>query len=455
MFKFFFNYRIVLLPLIAYQVIFLSGISRLFNTTSNLYAYGETASQNLNGIIIIDFGGKVPEESIRKSIVVSVRNSFSSFSKIKPVPEDIIIDYLQERLSKDKSEAKRKIKKAHKLLRYGKKAYQRLKFQEALERFDRAKKGFIANLNELTSNKALLESYLYLGMTYSALGQTEDAYSEFRKALYLDPKKHLSLKDYPPSIVKTFEKAKQDISSLPGGTLLIDTVPSGCEVYVNGKKIGPTPINATYPVGEYFFKIAKEGYKSWYELVSVEDKINSLDVELDPFIADEELIMSLKPVEDISLMNQDSKSLLKDISRKLSGPIILLGWIERDARDILFAQLYDTRTETLTPILRGGLGKNFSGIDKGASKLVSDLDSFIDSRGFVFVSGDTVPKKIPLFEKPKPPTKEEIRKAKKANWWRKWWVWALIGGAVAGSSYGLYKGLQPKGGISVDNSGNF
>lgn len=445
--------RAFFFSIIMYQVIFLAGPFHLRLTVPS--AQAQIPQGGTPRVAVVDFGGKLPDESIRKNIVVSVRNAFESVG-VQAINESSITSYIEQRHTGIKRGGE-KLKKAYKLLRDGKRAYNKLKFNEATERLSLAKKELINNLNELKNNNALLQSYLYLGMTYAALGKEEDAYSEFKKVLYLDPKKHLTSKKYSPSVFKIFESAKRDMKQLPRGTVLLDSVPSKCKVYVNAKDVGITPLNLLYPVGEYFIKVEKEGYLDWYQLISVEDKVNSVEVELIPLYADEDLIMSLRPVMGSNTLDPISDQNLKDMARKIRADIVVLGWIERDARDILFAQLWDARTGKLSNLMKGNLGKNFSRVDNGVKSLVSDLSSEIDSRGYVAGQVQTQQVNTSLSPPPKPPTPAQIAKKKKRDWKRKWWVWAIIGAFAGGATYGIVRGIQAKsgGGISVDNSGNF
>ncbi len=447
---------------VAYQIFFFLGFYYFNPGVSFAYTAQILKDSDSGGntpiIAIIDFGGKAPDENVRMNIVDTVRNTFINMSNVKPVSEKAIMTYIVSRQQGDRQERIIKLRKAYKLLKDGKRAYMKLDFKEAIERIQLAKKELINNMNELKNNKALLASYLYLGMAYAASGNHDDAYAEFKKVLYLDPKKHLTTKKYSPAIVKAFERAKQDMSKVPKGTVLIDTVPTGCNVFINAKDYGQSPINAVLPVGEYFVKVQKEGYLDWYQLISVEDKVNSLDIEIYQIMADEELVMALRPVLDSNrIRDPESKETLRDAAKKLSADIILLGWIERDARDILLAQMYDTRTEKLSYVIKGNLGKSFSNVDNGVRRLVADLNSYLDEKGLVVAGEEVKDDKIPLVPQPTPLTPAQIKKKKSKEWYNKWWVWALIGGFVAGAGYGIYRGVSAGGStsISVDNRGNF
>ena len=457
--NFFLRHKFFLSLVVVYQIVFFlfSGNYRFSGIAAALAKEKQIETASSTRIAIIDFGGRVSEESVRKNIIVTFRNTMGNIPRIKTVPESAINSFMAEEQTTDRQKRLEDIKKALKLLRDGKSAYEGMRLDEAAERLSLAKKEFVSNLNELSTNDSLLDAYLYLGMTYFAQEKLDEAYTEFRKVIYLDNKKHLSPTDYSPDVVKTFEKARQDVDSLPRGTLMLDSTPSNCASFINGKSYGLTPINVTLPVGEYFVKVEKDGYVPWYQLISVEDKVNTVEVELPPVAADEELIMALRPVTDPRNMEPGAVDLLLTIGKKLTADIVVLGWIDRDVRDILSAQLFDLRTKKLSYVVQSNLGKNFSNIDNGIQKLVNDLESFIDPKSYVIAMDEVKDDKIPLVAPPQKPSKEFLAAQKKKEWSNKWWVWVLIGGVAAGAAVGIAAGLSSSGGgkITVDNHGNF
>jgi tetratricopeptide (TPR) repeat protein len=446
--------------IIAYQIFFLTGLQNLH---SPLFGEADAATVTQGShtpkIAVIDIGGKVPEESVRKNIVTALRNAFAAGARVKPVSENAINGFIVTRQGGDKQSKQDAIKKAFKLLRDGKEAYAGMRINEAIERLSLAKKELVANLNELKSNDALLDSYLYLGMCYSALGKPDEAFGEFKKVLYLDSKKNLSSRDFPPETIKNFEKARQEIDSLPRGTVIIDTTPSNCSIFINAKEIGLTPINMTLPVGEYYVKAEKEGHLDWYQLISVEDKVNNIDIELAPISGDSDLVIALKPCAGQDALDQPSRQILAEVGTRLSADIVFLGWIERDIRDKIVGQLFDTRTGKLSYAVQASMGKNFSNVDNGVQKLVNDLSDMIDSRGQVIAMEEvrTTPN-IPLGQQAPPiiPAAPPIQK--QSSFKKNWWIWLLVGGIAAGATIGIVAGMSSGGGgvnIKVDNSGNF
>lgn len=451
------KYKVVVIGVCLFQVISLSDLTNFSLTFFNsLYATEAMTAKKLR-IAIIDIGGKTSDENIRKNILKTVRTGFQNQTDIKPLSDTKIMNYVMKRQNIDRGSGRENLRKAFKLLRDGKKAYNKMNMPEAIERLSKAKKEFVTALNELKSNEKLLEAYLYLGMAYAAIGKRKRAYSEFKKALYLDGKIHLSPKEYSPAVIKVFERAKRDMADLPKGTLLVDSVPSDSTVYVNAKDIGVTPLNTLYHVGQYFMKIEKEGYLEWYQLISVEDKINTVEVELAPIAADDELVVSLKPVSEPSYVDQYTAALLIDIKKKLGVDLIFLGWIERSVRDMIAGQFYDTRTGKFSAVVQSSMGKNFSNIDYGVRRMINELNTSIDKSGYVIAMQEVKDEPLPLVPPTKPPTPQEIRAQKSKLWYNKWWVWALIGGFAAGAGVGIYYGVQggSSNGITVINEGNF
>ena len=67
------------------------------------------------------------------------------------------------------------------------------------------------------------------------------------------------------------------------GTLSVDAVPGGGEVFINRKSVGKTPVRVTgLRAGSHLVWIEREGYRLWTRVVSVPaDNVTRVSVALE------------------------------------------------------------------------------------------------------------------------------------------------------------------------------
>lgn len=116
--------------------------------------------------------------------------------------------------------------------------------QDCLDMFSKLIENLNEELNHLNGIEAreildmLLDSHMYMGITYFNLGQSVNANREFLKIVKINP-------DYKPddnlisrTIINAFNKVRDDNS----GLISIKSSPKGANVYIDGIRIGATPI---------------------------------------------------------------------------------------------------------------------------------------------------------------------------------------------------------------------
>ncbi len=99
--------------------------------------------------------------------------------------------------------------------------------------------------------------------------QEESARDHFRRALQIDPNYELDSRSFSPSVVQLFNEVRSETSSLPAGSIKVDSDPEVAEVFINGIPKGVTPVTiSNLPAGDYSVAIKTNKYKP------VEKKIN-------------------------------------------------------------------------------------------------------------------------------------------------------------------------------------
>jgi hypothetical protein len=172
------------------------------------------------------------------------------------------------------------------------------------------------------------------------------------------------------------------------GTLVINSVTPGAEVYVDGEKVGDTPLPGPLPLaaGEHTIKVQKTGYAPLIDVFKITRKAQTkLDVELQP----------------------------------VSGALHVTSNVEK-ARvfvDGKFVCEAPCTTEIET-------GARAIQVSKGGYKdFFQNVSSVAGQETQLEVKLEELPMGINPYKPPPPPP---------PKWYEKWWVWtAVVGGAAA------------------------
>ena len=158
-------------------------------------------------------------------------------------------------------------------LESGKKAYFELKFDEAIQIFEKMTTG--------GTGRYTVQAYLLLGLSEFAQGREAKAREAFSEALRLDPHKKLDPAFFPPKVVRFFQKISRT-APLPSGTLKIDSNPVGAEVWINGTLRGLAPLEIPhFPSGPHQVEVKANHYRSLVQTLQMaEGQTKNLSVKL-------------------------------------------------------------------------------------------------------------------------------------------------------------------------------
>jgi tetratricopeptide (TPR) repeat protein len=351
----------------------------------------------------------------------------------------------------------------------GKKAYQELDFEKAMEDLTESRKEFILNLSHLRSNRDLLEAHLYLGMTYIALAKKTKsadeikkneklAESEFEKVVMLDPQRELAPRSYSPKVIEMYEKAKRKLVSGNRITVKVDANAPQAKVFINGKLIGPTPIKVNLIPGDYYVLVERKGMKSWSKLAKFENPVEHLSAEMETATenGDWNGMFQIREGMDQQTANMDE---IDGMADAVGGEMILLANLEKPGNDWrLLGQLYDSRTHEFsqTAVVHVGPLEDF---EPAAYEMAEALASMIRYDGYLSSSAQQQTNLMgmdPSRVGEGQPQAMQEHAAPKEKIYEKWWFWAGVGVIAVGA----YLGISQLGGtdgssIIVNNDGNF
>ncbi len=418
--------------------------------------------------MVVD-GVFVPEEELVSLPTYRTHfvRGFSQQPQVRMVDYDQVLEWKKKFKFNEQNVHDSYLVRARSALAAGKKAYQNLDFEKALEALSESKKEFIINLSHLRSNRDLLESHLYLGMTYIALGKktkTADkssnekmSESEFEKVVMLDPQRELAPRSYSPQIIETYEKVKRKLVSGNRITVKVDANVAQAKVFINGKLIGPTPVKVNLIPGEYYVLVERKGMKSWSQLSKFTSPVEHLTANMQTATenADWNGMFQIREGMDQQTANMEE---IDGMAAAVGGEMVLLANLELQGNDWrLLGQLYDSRTHEFSQTAVVNVGK-IQDFEPAAYDLAEALAAMIRYDGYLSNSGQQSnlmgvdPSKLGEQQ----PQAMQEHAAPKEKIYEKWWFWAGVG--VLG--VGAFLGIQQLGGtsgssIAIDNRGNF
>ena len=132
------------------------------------------------------------------------------------------------------------------------------KYNEAIEIFRLSLRTSIVNRENFTA-------YLYLGYTYFALQQIDNAKAQVGKAVEVDPDFMPREPDFIPEFVALYKKTKEEII----GIGFFDSLPPHAKFSLDGKSVGVTPLKKELLAGTYLLRAVCPGYEAYEMLVDI------------------------------------------------------------------------------------------------------------------------------------------------------------------------------------------
>lgn len=136
-------------------------------------------------------------------------------------------------------------------------AYQELHFEPALAALD-------AGLAEASRRGAaglttaeLADLFLYRALVRTAQGDSTSAWEDFLRAASIDPLRNLDPVRFPPSVVSTFERARETIKSQGLAEVTLERGPE-CKAWLDGREL-PPDLALSVPPGDHFLRVTCQG----------------------------------------------------------------------------------------------------------------------------------------------------------------------------------------------------
>ncbi len=311
-------------------------------------------------------------------------------------------------------EINRQNQEAEKLIIEGKKLYEEFNLDQCFFIFQRIINNYEKGLAAFSKSKDYQLALMYLGNIYQLKGDTGLARDTFIKLLTYNNKYVPDTTYFPPDIIDTFEKARNEFKTLRKGVLQVIPKPEDAQIYVDGVFIGSGIFKVgDLPVGEHIVGIRKRGYLPYTRKVTIQPELMEI------------ITAELVNFSEISERYKEvSKIKEEDISITL---LPVLKKYEKDAG----------ASSTVIIFLSGGIDKvNLSGYTFFNGRLIAYQDKSIsflkdDSRKKVLKTEiDNLLQAI-LPEDIKNAT--PVNKINRKKFYNTWWFYGIIGAVLIGA----------------------
>lgn len=409
-------------------------------------AWAKTQVKGKKSIVSV-VGFRTQEGGVERGFLDELTKQLSKESSIALTQEMNTQKTVQDEWQDATRVLEEKVKAARDAFVEGKKLYDRLNLTSAIGYFNTAVSGYREGIGALKTNRYLLLSHLYLGMSLVILGREEEGQKYIREMVILDPRREqrtLSSREFSPKVVSIHREMTKKVLMDPSGTIKLTVTPPDAKVYLNGLlQTGSREFEMVVPVGEHFVVVEHNGYRQFTKRMFVSPGVNSVEAELEPFqpfsVYNQERRNNLIAVED-----------LNRVSKNLISQILVLGSTKQlngTDRYECSAQLFDARHQEFSGI--EAIVVQGSDARAAGKKMAKRLMGHISKNGNVVAEIQSSRPNLQYEDKPQGSSFERASRSEAFSskqekaFYQKKWFWGVVGGAVA-AGVGSYFLLNPK-----------
>ncbi|WP_240359263.1 PEGA domain-containing protein [Pyxidicoccus trucidator] len=118
--------------------------------------------------------------------------------------------------------------------------------------------------------KLYVDAQLLHGLNYRALGKAKESDTAFRNVLRLQPDYELDPDQFAPSVRQGFDKLRRELEQARKVKLSVKSTQPTADVYLDGFKVGQTPLTVEVVAGTYDITLAKGTTTSFPRQVQVQ-----------------------------------------------------------------------------------------------------------------------------------------------------------------------------------------
>lgn len=336
------------------------------------------------------------------------------------------------------------------LLEEGRILYERADPEQAIPILEEAVRALGDGMAYATDNRPLADALLVLGFAQLVVGDDQAARETFGRVVILDPGRELDTVNYAPRIVEFYNDVRDEVLAAGTGALEVDAVQEGAQVYLDGRRLGTTPlVVGDLPVGRHFLLVTgAQGYRTFGMVTIQPGKRSVIRANLDHrALAD--------PAEDPRDQERQVSWLYRSLGEHVRADLVLLGGITPEGD--LGLQLYSTRSGTFSKPLTTQLTERPG---SAAADLAPALAAFVTSTGDIRgdkahpqalvldISANEVLADLLLDPSPRQPTEPVVLDRPS-----RWYLWTgagvLAAGGAAAATWAVLSQEPPEGDTTI------
>ncbi|MBL0698651.1 PEGA domain-containing protein [Comamonas sp. JC664] len=128
--------------------------------------------------------------------------------------------------------------------------------------------------------KLYVDAQLLHGLNYRAMGKTKESDAAFRNVLRLQPKYELDADYFAPSVRQNFDKLRRELDQTRKVKLSVKSTLPAADVYLDGLKLGQTPLALDAVPGTYHLTLVKGDTTSFPRSIQVQGTETPLLVDV-------------------------------------------------------------------------------------------------------------------------------------------------------------------------------
>ncbi len=362
---------------------FLSYILSFSIVLSMTYLPVDVAYAGKVSILVIPYQAihaKAPQEAL-------VEATDALYDEVKSVKNFKLIKPQLKKIKSNKGENKKnlaeeKFNQALELCDMGKKDLLKSDFSSALNKFKRAFTLFENSMHYRNKIDRAVECIAILASTYYRLGNDAKGQDIIDKVVALNPDFQLNGSIFPAAFIRIYEKRRSALLHSSKGSIQITTIPSGAQLYVDGKKRGTTPLLVKDLIpGNHYILVEKENFDSSGTVARVRaNRTEKIELELGggvKLMGDEGVVASHVVRNRI---NYKTKMALKRLAHKYGASYIIFGGIYKEKNGYVVATLlYSSARRKLVRLVQGNLDLELFGVAEEIYNIGRDLEKKVKS----------------------------------------------------------------------------
>jgi hypothetical protein len=279
-------------------------------------------------------------------------------------------------------------------LRAGVVLYDRLRHDEARAALDQAADDATVHGAAGLTPAELSDIYLHRALCAHARGDATRAWDDFVRAAVVAPGRVLDPARFPPRAVAMMRRATAEVAAAPRGTLTV-AAPAGARVFVDGGDAGTAPAQlAALPYGQHLVRVEDPAHAPWAGVVHLATPAQRLEPPLRRLVPPDDLAVAAAARERGS-----THALLAIVTRGDGAGRVEVRLVDHSGRRPF---VESARADEAA----AALGRAVGAIRPPATQVARP--------------------EVPL-PPPTPPT----------PWYRRAWVWAVVGAVVVGVSVAI------------------